>query len=100
MESTTPHAQVAVCMLHDKERMLRASGVLLATVKKSTGICGVAVEPNARNVLIGLYQRTLDEIKVGIIQRWPYVGILCRPGYSDIALIAGDSRDGGLQTGS
>ncbi|XP_002968393.2 probable NADH dehydrogenase [ubiquinone] 1 alpha subcomplex subunit 5, mitochondrial [Selaginella moellendorffii] len=34
-------------------------GPLLAKVKKSTGITGLRVEPQAREKLLGLYQRTL-----------------------------------------
>ncbi|KAL5984769.1 hypothetical protein ACLOJK_041391 [Asimina triloba] len=43
--------------------MLGAGGPLLAKVKETTGIVGLDVVPNAREVLISLYTRTLDEIK-------------------------------------
>lgn len=45
--------------------MLRATRVLLApVVKRSTGLVGIDVVPDARAVLIMLYERTLQEIKV------------------------------------
>lgn len=37
--------------------------MMMAKVKETTGIVGLDVVPNAREVLIGLYNRTLDEIK-------------------------------------
>ncbi|XP_008781156.1 probable NADH dehydrogenase [ubiquinone] 1 alpha subcomplex subunit 5, mitochondrial [Phoenix dactylifera] len=37
--------------------------VLLAKVKETTGIVGLEVVPNAREVLISLYRRTLKEIQ-------------------------------------
>lgn len=37
--------------------------MMMAKVKDTTGIVGLDVVPNAREVLIGLYNRTLDEIK-------------------------------------
>lgn len=33
-------------------------------VKRGTGIVGLDVEPDARNVLIKLYEKTLEDIKV------------------------------------
>jgi NADH dehydrogenase (ubiquinone) 1 alpha subcomplex subunit 5 len=43
---------------------LRAIGrPLLAKVKQTTGIVGLDVAPNAREVLINLYSKTLKEIK-------------------------------------
>ena len=43
---------------------LRAIGrPLLAKVKETTGIVGLEVVPNAREVLIDLYSKTLKEIK-------------------------------------
>ncbi|XP_061375374.1 probable NADH dehydrogenase [ubiquinone] 1 alpha subcomplex subunit 5, mitochondrial [Gastrolobium bilobum] len=36
---------------------------LMAKVKQTTGIVGLDVVPNAREVLIGLYDKTLNEIK-------------------------------------
>jgi NADH dehydrogenase (ubiquinone) 1 alpha subcomplex subunit 5 len=36
---------------------------LLAKVKETTGIVGLEVEPNARELLIGLYTKTLKEIQ-------------------------------------
>ena len=43
---------------------LRAIGrPLLAKVKQTTGIVGLDVVPNAREVLIGLYSKTLKEIQ-------------------------------------
>ncbi|CAL0303351.1 unnamed protein product [Lupinus luteus] len=36
---------------------------LMARVKQTTGIVGLDVVPNAREVLIGLYSKTLNEIK-------------------------------------
>lgn len=45
--------------------MLRASQVLLAPfVKKTTGLVGLAVVPNAREVLVRLYEKTLNDVKV------------------------------------
>lgn len=41
----------------------RSAGMLLAKVKETTGIVGLDVVPNAREVLIGLYSRTLKEIQ-------------------------------------
>ncbi|KAK8956838.1 hypothetical protein KSP39_PZI001258 [Platanthera zijinensis] len=37
--------------------------MLMAKVKETTGIVGLEVVPNAREVLISLYKRTLTEIK-------------------------------------
>lgn len=55
---------------HERERksfptmFLRAIGrPLLAKVKQTTGIVGLDVVPNAREVLIGLYSKTLKEIQ-------------------------------------
>lgn len=41
----------------------RFAGPLLAKVKETTGIVGLEVVPNAREVLISLYNKTLNEIK-------------------------------------
>lgn len=41
----------------------RFAGPLLAKVKETTGIVGLEVVPNAREVLISLYDKTLNEIK-------------------------------------
>ncbi|KMZ63111.1 NADH-ubiquinone oxidoreductase 13 kDa-B subunit [Zostera marina] len=41
----------------------RSAGMLMAKVKETTGIAGLDVVPNAREVLISLYTRTLKEIK-------------------------------------
>ncbi|RWR81483.1 ETC complex I subunit [Cinnamomum micranthum f. kanehirae] len=41
----------------------RFAGPLLAKVKETTGIVGLDVVPNAREVLISLYTKTLNEIK-------------------------------------
>lgn len=40
-------------------RMLR-----MAVTKTSTGLVGLKVNPNARQDLIKIYRRTLDEVKV------------------------------------
>ncbi|PSS34289.1 NADH dehydrogenase [ubiquinone] 1 alpha subcomplex subunit 5 like [Actinidia chinensis var. chinensis] len=40
-----------------------ASRPLMARVKETTGIVGLEVVPNAREVLIGLYNKTLKEIQ-------------------------------------
>lgn len=37
--------------------------MMMAKVKETTGIVGLDVVPNAREVLIGLYSKTLEEIK-------------------------------------
>ncbi|KAK4363019.1 hypothetical protein RND71_018260 [Anisodus tanguticus] len=37
--------------------------MMMAKVKETTGIVGLDVVPNAREVLINLYRKTLDEIK-------------------------------------
>ncbi|XP_051122882.1 probable NADH dehydrogenase [ubiquinone] 1 alpha subcomplex subunit 5, mitochondrial [Andrographis paniculata] len=37
--------------------------MMMAKIKETTGIVGLEVVPNAREVLIGLYSKTLDEIK-------------------------------------
>lgn len=37
--------------------------MMMAKVKETTGIVGLDVVPNAREVLIGLYTKTLEEIK-------------------------------------
>ncbi|KAK6925881.1 NADH dehydrogenase [ubiquinone] 1 alpha subcomplex subunit 5 [Dillenia turbinata] len=42
---------------------LRKFAPLLARVKETTGIVGLEVVPNAREVLISLYNKTLKEIK-------------------------------------
>jgi hypothetical protein len=48
--------------------MLRATRVLFAAapavVKKTTGLVGLDVVPNARAVLTRLYEKTLTDIKV------------------------------------
>lgn len=45
--------------------MFRASRVLrMAVTKTTTGIVGLPVNPNARQDLISIYQRTLREIQV------------------------------------
>uniref|UniRef100_A0A7N0VCB5 Uncharacterized protein n=1 Tax=Kalanchoe fedtschenkoi TaxID=63787 RepID=A0A7N0VCB5_KALFE len=41
----------------------RIARPLMAKVKESTGIVGLDVVPNAREVLISLYSKTLNEIK-------------------------------------
>lgn len=38
--------------------------VLLQAVKRSTGLVGLSVVPNARQVLVQLYNKTLNDIKV------------------------------------
>lgn len=38
--------------------------MMMARLKETTGIVGLDVVPNAREVLIGLYTKTLEEIKV------------------------------------
>ncbi len=43
--------------------MRAISRPLLARVKETTGIVGLDVVPNAREVLIGLYTKTLKEIQ-------------------------------------
>lgn len=50
--------------------MLRATRMLLApgVVKRTTGIVGLDVVPNAREVLIKLYEKTLNDIKVCVHQ--------------------------------
>lgn len=42
----------------------RFGGPLLSKVKESTGITGLQVQPNAREVLIGLYNKTLDVVQI------------------------------------
>eukprot|EP00246_Nothoceros_aenigmaticus_P001424 TRINITY_DN11937_c0_g1_i1.p1 TRINITY_DN11937_c0_g1~~TRINITY_DN11937_c0_g1_i1.p1 ORF type:complete len:137 (+),score=28.07 TRINITY_DN11937_c0_g1_i1:88-498(+) len=42
----------------------RLGGPLLAAVKESTGLVGLDVVPNAREVLIGIYRQTLDAVRV------------------------------------
>ena len=42
----------------------RFAGPLLAKVKETTGIVGLQVVPNAREVLISLYNKTLKEVQV------------------------------------
>lgn len=37
--------------------------MMMARVKETTGIVGLEVVPNARDVLIGLYNKTLNEIQ-------------------------------------
>jgi len=49
----------------------RFAGPLLAQVKETTGIVGLEVVPNAREVLISLYNKTLNEIKI-IPENVPY----------------------------
>ncbi|KAI3929934.1 hypothetical protein MKW98_004088 [Papaver atlanticum] len=44
-------------------RRLALAGPLFARVKETTGIVGLDVVPNAREVLISLYKKTLNEIK-------------------------------------
>uniref|UniRef100_A0A0C9S3A1 TSA: Wollemia nobilis Ref_Wollemi_Transcript_15414_792 transcribed RNA sequence n=1 Tax=Wollemia nobilis TaxID=56998 RepID=A0A0C9S3A1_9CONI len=42
----------------------RFAGPLLAKVKESTGIVGLEVVPNSREVLISLYNKTLKEVQI------------------------------------
>jgi NADH dehydrogenase (ubiquinone) 1 alpha subcomplex subunit 5 len=49
----------------------RFVGPLLAKVKETTGIVSLKVVPNAREVLISLYDKTLNEIKT-IPENVPY----------------------------
>ena len=44
---------------------------MMAKVKASTGIVGLEVVPNAREVLIGLYSKTLKEIQNHGIRNCP-----------------------------
>jgi subunit NDUFA5 len=41
-----------------------ATKALLATFKRTTGIVGLPVIQNAREVLTGLYDKTLENVKV------------------------------------
>ena len=41
-----------------------ATKVLFSTLKRTTGIVGVPVIPNARAVLTDLYDKTMENIKV------------------------------------
>lgn len=41
--------------------------VLLEAVKHSTGLVGLSVVPNAREVLVQLYNKTLSDIRVFLI---------------------------------
>lgn len=43
---------------------MRATAFLQAAVKRTTGIVGLDVVPNARAVLIKLYEKTLNDVKV------------------------------------
>lgn len=43
---------------------LRRLGPLLSKVKETTGLVGLDVVPNAREVLIGLYNETLKSVQV------------------------------------
>eukprot|EP00252_Welwitschia_mirabilis_P022868 TRINITY_DN630_c0_g1_i1.p1 TRINITY_DN630_c0_g1~~TRINITY_DN630_c0_g1_i1.p1 ORF type:complete len:163 (-),score=29.84 TRINITY_DN630_c0_g1_i1:201-689(-) len=49
----------------------RFAGPLLAKVKETTGLVGLEVVPNAREVLISLYNKTLKEIQM-IPEHAPY----------------------------
>ena len=50
--------------------MLRATRVLCASaVKRTTGIVGLDVVPDARAVLIRLYEKTLSDIKASLRMR-------------------------------
>lgn len=50
--------------------MFRVSRIVYSSsvsfVKKTTGLVGLDVVPDARNVLIKLYEKTLRDVKVGI----------------------------------
>jgi NADH dehydrogenase (ubiquinone) 1 alpha subcomplex subunit 5 len=50
----------------------RFVGPLLSSVKESTGLVGLDVVPNAREVLIGLYNETLKVVKDQIPERAEY----------------------------
>ena len=49
-------------------RMLR-----MAATKTSTGLVGLNVNPNARQDLIQIYRRTLEEVKVRFVPIAPYL---------------------------
>ena len=58
-------------------RMTRAV-MATAYLKKTTGIVGLAVEPKAREVLIGLYSQILDALKVRAGEdRWERAASRC-----------------------
>lgn len=44
-----------------------ATKVLFSTLKKTTGLVGVPVIPNARAVLTDLYDKTMENIKVLVL---------------------------------
>lgn len=50
----------------------RFAGPLLSAAKESTGIVGLDVVPNAREVLIGLYDQTLKVVKDQIPEQAEY----------------------------
>ncbi|GAQ81908.1 NADH-ubiquinone oxidoreductase 1 alpha subcomplex subunit 5 [Klebsormidium nitens] len=50
----------------------RFTGPLLSAAKESTGIVGLDVVPNAREVLIGLYDQTLKVVKDQIPEQAEY----------------------------
>lgn len=55
---------------------LRRLGPLFSSIKESTGIVGLDVVPNAKQVLIGIYQQTLSALQVGLrcsarVALWP-----------------------------
>ena len=77
-QSTVPHFSPKPEREHNTEREKKSSRdpvwqsamflraiarPLLAKVKQTTGIVGLDVVPNAREVLINLYNKTLNEIK-------------------------------------
>lgn len=56
----------AGALVSSKKMAFRVTRVALQYAKKSTGIVGLPVEPNARQVLVQLYTRILESLKV----RW------------------------------
>lgn len=86
--------------------MFRATRALLApgVVKKTTGLVGVPVVSNAREVLVSLYEKTLEDVKVGsgrdtqCVRRPVVWGCACALRPVLYALRVWDFSPGGVET--
>jgi phage tail tape-measure protein len=74
-------------------RLLQQHG---AIIKKSTGLTGLDVVPNAREVLVKLYEKTLKDIQASMAVR----GVCAPRGRRAVVAGRGGSGGGGVWDGS
>jgi hypothetical protein len=48
--------------------MRRSFSLFSVSVKRTTGVVGLPVEPRAREVLVALYEKTLKDIQVSLLE--------------------------------